>query len=321
MTAAVALVFAIAAAAAATSSDEDAPTSYAATLVRVMEHPDQPFTEGLEFSPDESYLLETSGRYPAGVQSYIRRVDPQTGRTVGDRFTPTLPADAAGDGYFAEGIATLNGSWYTSTYDSKKAAEYDAELGFVRWHPYPWQGWGLAPRSDGAAFFATNGSEYIMELDKENFEPVASAKRATCLGHSVPGLNELEMVPNFMGGGKDVLFGNVYMTRFVMGLDPQTAKCVAVFDLSSFGTVEADESQGFHVANGIAYRPSNGNFVVTGKNWDNMFEVSIAEDPLAGAVGQLQEKLSSLSLLQEKGRLSRVSGRRLATSRLLRRKS
>merc|ERR550514_1572116 len=100
------------------------------------------------------------------------------------------------------------------------------------------------------------------------------------------------MVPNFMGGGRDVLFGNVYMTRFVMGLDPQTAKCVAVFDLSALGRVEAGESQGYRVANGIAYRPSNGNFVVTGKNWNNMFDISIAEDPsrvaaraLAGHLG------------------------------------
>merc|ERR1719387_3284118 len=91
------------------------------------------------------------------------------------------------------------------------------------------------------------------------------------------------------------------MTRFVLGLDPQTARCVAVFELSDLDAVEAGESQGFKVANGIAYRPSNGHFVVTGKNWRNMFEISLAEDPGGNAARALADHLGAAAALAQGG--------------------
>lgn len=289
------------------------PASYTANLIRVLDHEDFPFTEGLEFAPDESYLLETSGAYPQGTQSYIRKVDPETGKTVGEHLTKGL-VDEMGESMFGEGITSMNGKWFALTYDSKKAAEYDSNMTFVKWHPYAWQGWGLARSGSGTSFYATNSSEWLMELHPNTFE-VKKAQQATCLGRPVPGINELEMVHDFMGTGKDILFGNVYETRLVLGLDPDTAHCVAVFDLSALGVVKRGESEGFHVANGIAYRKSNGNFVVTGKNWDNMFEVSLSEDVAGTASGLLADHLQAQSLLQRGQRLQQVPAATLGEQR------
>lgn len=248
------------------------PRSFRVETLREVPHEGQPFTQGLEVSADGQYLVESSGGFPAGTQSFVRTVDPTTGHEL-HRLTSGL------EGRFAEGIVQLpGGSWFLSTYEDKELLEFSPELDrVVASHPFPYTGWGFTRSPDGRSFLATNGSEYVMSLDRSTLA-VLSTKTATCLGKRVAGLNELEMVEDFLGHGPTLL-GNLYETRIVLALDPATGQCLGTFTLSGLSEpAQLGERSGYHVANGLAYNQSSKTLWVTGKNWAKMFEVQLLEE-------------------------------------------
>lgn len=253
------------------------PRSYLVTKLREMPHVGMPFTQGLEFTPS-GQLVETSGDWPPGVGSFVRVLDPQTGYEL-RRTTDGLQNStrAPPSSIFIEGISQMGNHWFASTYTDKSVLEYDADFNFVKTHRFPWEGWGLSRSPDGSAFLATNGSEHLMALDPGTFEAV-DVKVATCLGRRVTGLNELELVDDFLGRGP-ALLGNVINTRLVLVLDPATAQCTGVFELDGkqLEPQTANEEWGYHVANGIAYNKQNKTLYVTGKNWGKMFEIRVEE--------------------------------------------
>lgn len=256
------------------------PVIYSVHVIREMDHVGAPFTQGLEFTEDGERLIETSGSYPAGTQSFVRALDPQSGAVLVSTNAGLDHAVQPG-GRFIEGIVQLEAGadshWFASTYEDHTAIEYDSEFNHVDEHPYPYEGWGFSRNSDRTAFLATNGSEHVMELTPGSFE-VESVKTATCYGGAVSGINELEMVHDFQGSGQPALLGNVYMTRIVVALDPATMHCIGLLHLEGLGDVEGHESAGFHVANGIAFNQYTGTYIMTGKNWQKMFEVRLEEE-------------------------------------------
>lgn len=261
---------------------QDGLKSFNATLLHQLPHIDKPFTQGLEFDAQKRELVETSGAFPQGTRSYIRGVDPQSGKT-------NWITQEGFNGGFAEGIVQ-NGPenhWFTSLYNTGRLLEYDSSMKYVHDHPYYYEGWGLTASVDGSSFLATNGSTQMMTLAPDTLELVNS-KPATCMGKDVPKLNELEMVRDFFGPGRAALIGNIYTTRMVLIMDPQTMDCIGVLDLSGLPEpIIPEEALGYHVANGIAYNPYSGTFFVTGKNWEYMFEIRIQEDETAAGTLEL----------------------------------
>lgn len=278
---------------------DDAPKTYSVTTLREMPHEGAPWTQGFEFDSSRGRLVETSGDYPPGSGSFVRFLDPATGKEL-NRFTAGLHKPPSTH-RFIEGISAVGGRWFASTYQDRVALEYDADMNLVGEHSFPWDGWGLARSHTGNSLLATNSSEYIMNLDTTTFQ-ASKTMVATCLGKRVAGLNELEMVDDFMGQGPRLL-GNVINTRMIMVLDPETAKCSGSFTLdgASMEAQRTNEHFGFHVANGIAYNKATGNFFVTGKNWKSIFEVRLDEVSSAkeGAphAAQLRNYLSTASPL------------------------
>lgn len=243
---------------------QQAPRIYAVKKLRSIPHVDKPWTQGLEMSP-EGYLVESVGAYPPSTNSYVRTLDTSTGQMV--HATPKVTV-------FLEGIAKFGNRWFASTYNDHEVLEYDDLFNVVQKHNYPYEGWGLVHVPSGDAFLATNGTASLFSLDR-NFQ-LLGEKMVTCLGKPVPGMNELEFVENFGGHGPAVL-GNLMNTRLGLAVDPDTAACTAVFHLTGLERETSNEPSGYHVANGIAHDKNTGNFWVTGKNWDEMFEISMEE--------------------------------------------
>jgi len=256
------------------------PQQFRAKKLRSLIHEGAPFTQGLELVDDDT-LIETSGAYPPGTASFIRFIDLHAG-TAKQKGTSGL------EKRFAEGIAKVKEGWLVTTWSDHKALRYGPNLDLVAEEDYPWQGWGFAHDTKRDKFLATDGSPFMMQLNAETLK-LEKKKAVTCMGHEVPGMNELEYVEDFADQGS-VLFGNIYMTRFVLGVDPETFKCKCFFDLEGFGAQPESEQMGFHVANGIAYLPKSKSFIVTGKNWDEMFEISL-EAKTDGSTDKLRKWL------------------------------
>jgi len=297
-----------------------APRSYVAQVLRELPHEGAPFTQGLEFSPDEKTLVETSGAFPKGVKSFVRFVDPETG-------VASNQVVSGFDDIHLEGIVSVPAPegelrWLVTSWNSKRAFELDGGFQIKRTFAYPLEGWGLArdPNSE-EHLLATNGSEHLMRLNRGTLNVVES-KTITCEGRRVRGLNELETVNNFLGEGPKVI-GNVINTRIVLVIDPSTAECTGAFHLADLSEpTQKNEKDGYHVANGIAYRSRTGTLFVTGKNWGKMFEVKLhaLPDNISGpeaaarldALGMLREHLrpeswSSSALLQQTPRTEAAS--------------
>lgn len=281
----------------------DSPTfhSYSVAVVNTMPHAGQPWVEGLEYDPDLGVLIETSGTFPAGTSSLIRTMDPRTGKV--------LQTIKAGLGtYFLEGITAVGGGYLANTYMDHVVLQYDSNLNFVKTLPFNFEGWGFTHSIDGSTIYATNGSSALSYLDSATLQ-LLDVKVATCFGKQLPGINELESVANFQGLGP-VILGNVINTRLVMVLDPATASCIGSFDLSGLETVDPTEAGGYHVANGIAYL-STGNLVVTGKNWNSMYEIKLSEEP----PGPVPSALTSYLRFQPASLLAKSAGAILIDAR------
>uniref|UniRef100_A0A7S1PVS5 Glutamine cyclotransferase n=1 Tax=Alexandrium catenella TaxID=2925 RepID=A0A7S1PVS5_ALECA len=266
--------------------------SCAVEVLRTLPHVSRPFTQGLEVTA-QGRLVETSGDFPPGTGSFLRLLDPRTGaeerRTQEGLGRPGGPEGS----YFLEGITELGGHWFASTFGDKVLLEYDADFRYLGSRPFPHEGWGLTHSADGRSLLATNSSEYLLTLDPRTAE-VLDARPVTCLGRSVPGLNELELVPDFLGRGPAVL-GNLINTRLVLAVDPLSARCLGVLRLAGGGLEreERDEAYGYHVANGLAFDRRSGSLFVTGKNWRSLFEVRLRAEPSGEALGALRAHLAT----------------------------
>lgn len=265
---------------AARLSKKDIPQEYTVKQIRLIPHDGRPWTQGLEFT-ENGLLLETSGDYPFGTGSYVRFVDTKTGATI------KKVADGLSSPVFIEGIARMQEQWIASTYDNNVTLVFDKNLNYLGSRPFHHTGWGFAPALDGTTFWATNGSEFLMQLSADDYSEVADVP-VTCAGQRVDGLNELEMVPDFLGSGEARLLANVINTRVVLVVDPVSGRCTGVFNLQDLEPVDPQEHLGLHVANGIAYNPKTRTYWITGKNWASMYEIELSVGDAPG---------SSLSLL------------------------
>lgn len=246
--------------------------SWSIDIKRTVPHPDAPWTEGLVYLPSLDLLAETSGSWPPGTPSFIRLLNRSTGEVV---------VKSGMGNYFAEGVTHggSSGSLLALTYQDHVAVELDQNLKVLHTYAYPWTGWGLSRSVDGRTLYATDGSSNLMYLDSSSLA-MKEKKVLTCHGKPVAGVNELEVVPDFSNMGP-ALLGNVINTRTILVFNPSTALCIGSIDLSSLelenGEVPASEASGLHVANGIAYVSESNCLIVTGKDWNHMYEIALNE--------------------------------------------
>jgi glutaminyl-peptide cyclotransferase len=211
-------------------------------------HDPEAFTQGLVW--DRGRLFESAGRVG---HSSLREVELGSGaRLRTQNNAPEL---------FAEGLALLDGELYQLTWRDQRALVWDARsFQLLREIPYQGEGWGLC--HDGQRLVMSDGSAFLYYRNRESFA-VERELLVTRNGLPQRALNELECA-----AGK--IYANVWQTDEIVRIDPGDGHVEAVIDASSL----LPERQGADVLNGIAYRPDNGHFLLTGKLWPTLFEVS-----------------------------------------------
>ena len=122
------------------------------------------------------------------------------------------------------------------------------------------EGWGLTTVGDELA--VSEGTQRIHFFDKDlNYKRTIQAVDNENIYLK---LNELE----YHDG---LIYANVYETNTILAIDPVTGQVKAKLDLSEFKPKQTNPQA--DVLNGIAFK--NGDMLVTGKKWDNIYELKI----------------------------------------------
>ncbi len=222
-------------------------------IVSVRPHDTTAFTEGLVW--DNGELYESVGQY--GL-SHLREVDPQSGKIVQQVDLPPQ--------VFGEGLALVNGRLIQLTWREHVAYEYDEKkLSNEATVSYSGEGWGLC--YDGTALYMSDGSPTIQEHDPLTFSVMQDIP-VTLEGQPVNNVNELECVDGS-------IYANVWHTNNILRIDKLTGVVTAVIDASGLLTpLEITQAGSEGVLNGIAYDSQHHTFLITGKLWPHLFEVT-----------------------------------------------
>ncbi|MBS0660884.1 MAG: glutaminyl-peptide cyclotransferase [Verrucomicrobia bacterium] len=228
------------------------PVAYTYEVVTSYAHDPQAFTQGLIWQ--DGAFLESTG---LNGQSTLRRVEAATGKVL-----QSVPVEAE---YFAEGMTVLGPRVYQLTWQHQKGFIYDlATFQRVGEFRYAGEGWGLT--TDGKSLILSDGSAQLRFLDPQTFA-VQRTVSVSVNGRPVDKLNELEFI-------KGEIFANVWMTDFVVRIDPADGSVTGIVDLSGLLPVVARPPEA-DVLNGIAYDAEKDRIFVTGKKWDRVFEIRL----------------------------------------------
>ncbi len=212
------------------------------------------FTQGLELL-DDGRLLHGTGRYGESAIEIV---------TLGGDLVAgvDLPADE-----FGEGVTMVGETAYQLTWKSGVVHTWSLpDLAAGPQLSIEGEGWGLCHDETRDVLWLSDGSAQLQALDVEGLVPLDRVD-VTDQGEPVPMLNELECV------GAQV-WANIWHGDEVVRIDPATGEVADRVDLS--GVVEAEGAPGEEdVLNGIAYDPSDGTYLVTGKNWAHLYRVDL----------------------------------------------
>ncbi|WP_291844361.1 glutaminyl-peptide cyclotransferase [Maricaulis sp.] len=217
-------------------------------------HDANAFTQGLFIHDGE--LFESTGRVG---QSSLRRVDLETG-LVEQSVAIDPPV-------FGEGSARIGDAIFMLSWVSERGFIFDAEtFEQVDSFTYPGEGWGLT--FDGTHLILSDGTPELRFLDPGTMT-LDHSVNVTLNGRPVRRLNELEWIDG-------MIWANIWETRSIVRIDPQTGVVDAMIDLSAIIPPEVDGRRDA-VANGIAWNAETGQIYVTGKLWPTLFEIRLPE--------------------------------------------
>ena len=220
------------------------------------------FTEGLLVHNGE--IIESTGS-PDDMQkarSLIGKMDLKTGKL-------DIKVELDKSKYFGEGIAILNNKLYQLTYKNREGFIYDAttfkKLGGFKYNNL--EGWGMT--TDGKYLIMSDGTSVLTFLDPQSLLPVKTIN-VTKYDQSENMINELEYINGF-------IYANVWLTNFIVKIDPSTGKIVGRMDLGSIFTMERSKNILGAEMNGIAFDAKANKVYITGKLWKHIYEIEFAK--------------------------------------------
>ena len=228
---------------------------------RKIPHSTLSFTEGLLIHNGELFESTGSpGNLPNTVSVY-GNVNQETGEI---NVHNTLDKK-----YFGEGITILNGKVYQLTYQSREGFVYDLESKEkLKSFQIPTkEGWGFT--NDGEVLIMSDGSPNLHFIDPITLEKTGTLK-VFDNGRLVNYLNELEYVDGF-------IYANIFTTDWLVKIDVGTGKVVAKIDLTDLKLEQDRLTNDALETNGIAYNSETKKFFVTGKMWQNIYEITLFE--------------------------------------------
>ena len=213
-------------------------------------HRTSAFTQGLVYQNGNIY--ESTGGYG---QSSIAEIQLNDGKLIQQQ--------AIDETLFGEGLTLWQDQLIQLTWHSGKVLRYLKK----DFSPLPPQsikteGWGLT--HDGHHFINSDGSDTLYYRDPKSFKLVKSI-RVSYLNRPLRKLNELEWVDQ-------CLLANIWQSPRIAVIQPSNGKVLGFIDLSPIIKREQRQSSA-GVANGIAVMPGEQSLLITGKNWQRIYQL------------------------------------------------
>ena len=227
-------------------------------VVQAHPHDIQLFTEGLLFHKGRLYESTGSPDNLPAVKSMIGITDITNGK-----FSSKAELDRSK--YFGEGIVVVGDKLYQLTYKNQMGFIYDANT-FKQTGTFNYanaEGWGMT--TNGQEIIMSDGTDVLTFLSPADLKPVKTLK-VTDVGVPLTYINELEFINGY-------IYANVWMTNFIVKIDPSNGKVAGRLDLSPLAYEARNKNPEADVLNGIAYNPETGKIYVTGKLWPNLYEI------------------------------------------------
>ena len=223
-------------------------------IVQSYPHDPTSFTQGLFW--DDGHLYEATGQYGA---SRIARLDLKTGKALAQT---RLPADQFGEGITRWGDQIIGVTWQNGI-GHRWSLKDLKPLGTFK---YDGEGWGVSMVGDSLVL--SDGSSDLKFLDPVT---MAEQKRVTVRfgGRPLAMINELETIDG-------QVWANIWMTDFIIRIDPATGNVVSLLDLAGL-KADAGATGGDSVLNGIAWDAQKKRLFVTGKYWPKLYEIALAD--------------------------------------------
>jgi glutaminyl-peptide cyclotransferase len=230
------------------------------TLVNLFPHDTAAFTEGFLFHKGQLYESTGSPENYPDLRSFFGTVDLKSGRI-------DKKSELSGE-YFGEGIAILNNKIYQLTYKNQMGFIYDVKtyklLGHFSYTNK--EGWGLT--TDGTSLIMSDGTNVLTYLDPSTLK-VAKSVSVTNGGYPENNLNELEYIRGF-------IYANVWTKNYVVKIDPANGKVCGLLNFSALTEDAKKKRPDADVLNGIAYDSISDKIMVTGKLWENIYQVNFS---------------------------------------------
>ncbi len=226
---------------------------YKIKVEKTYPHDTQAYTQGLFFH--DGVLYESTG---LNGKSTMRTVDLESGKAL-----KKLPFNRK---YFVEGSVILGDKLYILTWTNHVLFVYDAAtLEYQMTYSYPRDGWGLT--TDGQSLIASDGSSKLYFLSPEL--KLCKTLNVTLNGRAVRYLNELEWID-----GR--IWANVYTSDLIVIINPENGKVEGIVNCEGL-LPESKRTEDTDVLNGIAV-DAKGRIYLTGKNWPELYRVSVVEE-------------------------------------------
>lgn len=231
------------------------PANINYNIVAAYPHDTSSYTQGLIWQ--NNVLYEATG---LEGESRLMKVDIKSGKAEQSiSIDPSL---------FGEGITMLNDKIYELTWQNNIVFVYDAKT-FKKIKEFRWdhEGWGIT--HNGKELIISTGDSNLYFVDPETFK-LLRIVGVTDNNGPVGNLNELE----YINGS---VFSNIYLTDYIVRIDPSTGHITGKLDLS--GLLEKSGKQvsndGNLVLNGIAYDSAKNSIYITGKKWPLLYELKL----------------------------------------------
>ncbi len=229
-------------------------------ILSKMERRGRNFTQGLEFY--QGAILESTGAHDK-QHTQLNLLLPDGSQTV--------LSEKVQKGTFGEGLTVLSHKIFQATWKDRRMFVFNIDGSWKQTLNLPYEGWGLT--NDGNHLILTDGSDKLRFLNPSNLS-VVKELTIRMNGESIHEVNELEWI-------KGKIFGNVFLTKNIVRINPSTGCVDGIMDASEIMSQLPDDEREFlgwnseFAMNGIAFNPANDEIYLTGKNWKYLFTVKI----------------------------------------------